>query len=97
MSNVFDRLDSLGARIDEVLQEKLELEARVAALESQLAVRDAIDPESHGVYREAAVMLATYVAGCRVDAPDARQRRFVRMWGPLADRVEEQLQKETEH
>lgn len=73
------------------------LRARIAALESQVATLTAIDEEAHRVYRDAAVMLSTYVAGARGSSDLDRRRQVERMWGELADAVDRELAKEQVH
>lgn len=94
MAELYFQMSELATRLT---TENAILEARVRALESQLAMTQLVDPEAHEVYREAAVMMATYVAGAPGSQDPAQRRRVNDMWGSLADRVEEHLKKETEH
>jgi hypothetical protein len=77
-----------------LMRERNVLLARVAALESQLQVAEPIDREAYEVYRRGAMYLATYVAGARVDHPDSRQQTIVKMWGDIADKIEEARKRE---
>lgn len=99
----FITADDLASGIDSLVAERDQLVARVKALESQLTIHEEgcrIDHRAHEVYRRAAMYLATYVAGARSGvelSDDPSCRNTVKMWGELADEVEECLKREQVH
>lgn len=94
-------IDSIAAGIDQVVQERDELKARVAALEEQIRLGPAtdrlgnpIDPTHYEVYRDAAVLLSTYVCGARGSRDEEHRLRTLKLWGPVVEKIDECLDEE---
>lgn len=97
-----DASRQFAAAYDRKVEENHQLKARVAALEAQIAIGSptdrlgrAIDPAHFEVYRDAAVLLSTYMAGARSGhRSDEDKKRLEQLWGRLVDKIDECLDDE---